>query len=119
MDWHFLDSKQNINGERYKDLVNRLNQAFWRSGPGKTPLLIYAAGHDHSLQVLRGRITDYLLVSGAGSSEKISEVSDGYNTLFAHEKTGFMVVDFLENDAVLLRVVEPGNKEVPFHHWLK
>lgn len=111
--------KQDVNGKDYKDLVNRLNQAFWRSGPGRTPLLIYAAGHDHSLQVLRGRTTDYLLVSGAGSSKKISEVWHGYNTLFAHESTGFMVVDFLENDAVLLRVVEPANKEIPLHQWLK
>ena len=117
VDWHFLKSHQNINGEDYKDMISQLNKAF--SVAGKTSLLIYAAGHDHSLQVLEGRTTNYLLVSGAGSLDKKSPVTDGDNTLFAHENTGFMVVDFLENNNVLLRVVEPVKKEVQFHHWLK
>lgn len=108
---------QDVDGEDYKDMISQLNEAF--SVSGKTSLLIYAAGHDHSLQVLEGRTADYLLVSGAGSYEKKSPVTDGKNTLFAHEHTGFMVVDFLENTNVLLRVVEDGNKEVQFHHWLK
>ena len=100
-------------------MINRLNKAFAVSGADKTPLLIYAAGHDHSLQVLKGRATDYLLVSGAGSNVKLSKVKHGKNTLFAHKHTGFMVIDFLENGKVVLRVVEPANKEVVFHHWLK
>ena len=110
-------SEQDISAEAYKYLINQLNEAF--SVPRKTSLLIYAAGHDHSLQVLEGHTADYLLVSGAGSYEKKSPVTNGDNTLFAHEHTGFMVVDFLENTNVLLRVVEDGNKEVQFHHWLK
>ena len=115
--WHLCKSRQDVNAKDYKDMVNHLNQAF--SVPGKTSLLIYAAGHDHSLQVLEGRNTNYFLVSGAASSKKISEVSAGDNTLFAHAYTGFMVVDFLENTNVLLRVVEPVKEEVQFHHWLK
>ena len=108
---------QDVNGKDYKSMINQLNDAF--SVLGKTSLLIYAAGHDHSLQVLKGRTANYLLVSGAGSNDKISKVRAENNTLFAHENTGFMVVDFLENNDVLLRVVEPDIKEVPFHHWLK
>ena len=108
---------QDVNGKDYKSMINQLNDAF--SVPGKTSLLIYAAGHDHSLQVLKGRTANYLLVSGAGSNDKISKVRAENNTLFAHENTGFMVVDFLENNDALLRVVEPDIKEVPFHHWLK
>ena len=124
--WHFgiyieqLGGKpsQNTNGERYKELISQLNEAFFVAG--KTSLLIYAAGHDHSLQVLEGNTADYLLVSGAASQKKISEVSAGNNTVFAYQNTGFMVVDFLENGAVLLRVVEPEKKEdVPFHQWLQ
>lgn len=115
--WHFRLSEQDTHGEDYTDMIDQLNRAF--SVAGKTSLLIYAAGHDHSLQVLEGHTADYLLVSGAGSYEKKSPVTDGDNTLFAHEHTGFMVVDFLENTNVLLRVVEDGKKEVQFHHWLK
>ena len=115
--WHFRLSEQDTHGEDYTDMIDQLNGAF--SVADKTSLLIYAAGHDHSLQVLEGHTADYLLVSGAGSYEKKSPVTNGKNTLFAHEHTGFMVIDFLENTNVLLRVVEDGNKEVQFHHWLK
>ena len=117
IDWHFRLSEQDTNGKDYKYMINQLNEAF--SVSGKTSLLIYAAGHDHSLQVLKGNSTDYLLVSGAGSSNKLSGVTDGDNTSFAHEYTGFMVVDFLENSHVLLRVVEPDAKGIHFHQWLK
>jgi hypothetical protein len=81
--------------------------------------LIYAAGHDHSLQVIEmQRGVKYMLVSGAGSASKISEVGHGENTLFAHSHPGFMAVDFLENGRVLLRIIEPG-KGVVFRKWIK
>ncbi len=115
--WHLVRYDQDLNGARNKKMVSQLNTAF--STAKKTPLLIYASGHEHSLQVLKGDVTDYLLVSGLASSEKATEVSHGDNTLFAHQHTGFMAVDFLEGGKVLLRVVEPGGKEVLFHHWLK
>ncbi len=115
--WYLVKSDQDLSGTQNKYMVKQLNNAF--SIPKKTPLLIYASGHEHSLQVLRGDVTDYLLVSGLASSEKATEVSHGDNTLFAHQHTGFMVIDFLTNGKVLLRVVEPNEKEVLFHHWLK
>ena len=115
--WHLVRSDQDLNGVRNKNMVSQLNAAF--SSAKKTSLLIYASGHEHSLQVLKGDVTDYLLVSGLASSEKATEVSHGDNTLFAHQQTGFMAVDFLTDGKVLLRVVEPGGKEVLFHHWLK
>ncbi len=115
--WHVVRSDQDLNGARNKNMVAQLNAAF--SIVKKTPLLIYASGHDHSLQVLKGDVTDYLLVSGLASSEKATEVSHGDNTLFAHQHTGFMAIDFLADGKILLRIVEPGTKEVLFHHWLK
>ena len=117
IDWHLCKSDQDINGERNKNMVKHLNNVF--SIPNKTPFLIYASGHDHSLQVLKGSNTDYLLVSGAAASKKVSEVTHGSNTLFAHARTGFMVVDFLANDKVYLRVVGPGDTNVRFSFWLK
>ena len=112
-------SIQDTNHKKYSAIIEHLNKAFSVSGTGKRSLLIYAAGHDHSLQVLNGDTTDYLLVSGAGSTTKLSAVCAGKDTLFAHKHTGFMVVDFLENGKVLLRVVEPADKEIVFHHYLK
>ena len=115
--WHVIKSDQDLNSTRNKDMVAQLNTGL--STAKKTPLLIYASGHDHSLQVLRGDVTNYLLVSGLASSEKATEVSHRDNTLFAHQHAGFMAIDFLTDGKVLLRVVEPGGKDVLFHHWLK
>jgi hypothetical protein len=48
----------------------------------------------------------------------VKEVTSGENTLFAHQHTGFMAVDFFTDGKVLLRVVEPEGKGVLFHQWL-
>ena len=82
-----------------------------RRGP-----VLYAAGHEHSLQVLRGVAVDYVLVSGAGSRTKITAVGSGPDTMFAHEHTGFMALDVGEA-VIRLSVVEPtvgGAGEVVF-----
>ena len=115
--WYVIKSDQDLNSTRNKNMVAQLNAAL--STAKRTPLLIYASGHEHSLQVLKGIVTDYLLVSGLASSEKATEVSHGDNTLFAHQHPGFMAIDFLTDGKVLLRVVEPGGEDVLFHHWLK
>jgi len=81
--------------------------------------LVYAAGHDHSLQVFDGGGSPhYTLVSGAGSASKATPVDKGDLTLFADANPGFMVLDFLTDDSVLLRVVEPG-RGVVFSRWLR
>ena len=118
--WHLYRSDQDMNGTQNKNMVSELNRAFAmrKLPPQGPPLLIYASGHDHSLQVLKGAVTDYLLVSGAAASRKVTEVMSGDNTLFAHQHTGFMAIDFLDDGKVLLRVVEPEGKGVLFHRWL-
>ena len=111
---------QDIGSAPYNNLIVQLNRAFSKrkQPPEGTPLLIYASGHEHSLQVLKGDSVDYLLVSGAAASRKVTEVSSGDETLFAHQHTGFMAVDFFSDGKVLLRVVEPQGKGVLFHRWL-
>lgn len=118
--WYVSRSDQDMNGARNKNMVAELNRAFAmrKVPPQGPPLLIYVAGHEHSLQVLKGEVTDYLLVSGAAASRKVTEVRSGDNTLFAHQHTGFMVIDFLNDGKVLLRVVEPEGRGVLFHRWL-
>ena len=117
---HLYRSDQDISGKRNKNMVAELSRAFSarRSTDQNTPLLIYASGHEHSLQVLKDDIVDYLLVSGAAASRKVTDVMSGENTLFAHQHTGFMAIDFFTDGKVLLRVVEPEGKGVLFHRWL-
>ena len=117
---HLYKIDQDIGSARNKNMVAQLKRAFStrKSPPQGTPLLIYVSGHEHSLQVLKGDIADYLLVSGAAASRKVTEVSSGDNTLFAHQHTGFMAVDFFTDRKVLLRVVEPEGRDVLFHRRL-
>ena len=76
------------------------------------PPLVYAAGHDHSLQVLEGGdVVGVYAVSGAGAPERVTTVTPLAQSYFAHAAPGFMVLDFgLRNgeEVVLLRVVENG-----------
>jgi hypothetical protein len=76
------------------------------------PPTIYAAGHDHNLQVLEGDgLADIQIVSGAGATIRVRDghVTDIEGTLFAHGHAGFMVVDFIRTESgekALLHVIE-------------
>lgn len=79
-------------------------------------LLLWAAGHEHSLQVLDGKVVDYVLVSG--SAAKTTPVGHGPGTIFAQSQPGFMVLDFLTSGRTRLRIIEPGGDEV-YAMWLR
>ncbi len=105
-----IRNKFDLSSDSYKNMIWVLKMAFKEKKP-----LIYAAGHDHSLQVLDGgEAVGYILVSGAGSKSHLSPVSHGENTIFAHQHVGFMAVDFLRDGEVWLYVVEPSKNEVVF-----
>lgn len=89
------------------------------------PPLAFVAGHDHTLQVLRGgRNVDYLLVSGAGSAGKTEcavRLRESYYVSQHH--AGFMRVDIMKGKGVLLRVFRyPGTKHtgaLSYSRWLE
>lgn len=106
-------NRQTLGGREYKEMRKQLTEALSKNKP-----LIYAAGHDHGLQVLEGgSAAEYMLVSAIGLDVGAS-LSHGKDTLFAHLHPGFMVMDFLTDGGALLRVVEPGDKAVVFAMWL-
>jgi hypothetical protein len=76
----------------------------------RNPPVIYAAGHDHSLQLLdSGDVAGIYVVSGAGAEDRVSTVTHLAESHFAHAAPGFVVVDFgLRNgrNIVVLRVIE-------------
>lgn len=112
--WNVVRSSQDLNSEIYQKMISQLEEAM-----SSNPPLIYAAGHEHVLQVLEGdNAVRYVLVSGAGSRKILTAVGHGEDTIFAHRHTGFMVLDFLKNGKVLLQVVEPGDGEIVFQKWL-
>jgi len=107
--WNVVRHYEELNSTSYKHMIEAFGDAFDLKKP-----LFYAAGHDHALQILEGESVNYILVSGAGIDSRLSKVTDGVNTLFAHLHTGFMAVDFLQDGEIWLYVVEPGLEEVVF-----
>lgn len=71
--------------------------------------LLYAAGHDHSVQLFRRDDGPrFSLVSGLGSRAKASPVGHNRRTLFAHSnprEPSIVMVDFLEDGRSRLSVV--------------
>ena len=107
-------NRQTLDGTEYKDMRKRLTEALSVNRP-----LVFAAGHDHGLQVLAGgEAADVLLVSALGFDIG-SALGHGSDTLFAHLHPGFMTLDVLTDGRVLLRVIEPGETEVVFAKWLR
>lgn len=108
-----------VDASAYRLMVRKLLPAF-----AQQPPLVYAAGHDHGLQVIEGRDTaGTLVVSGAGSTGNVTTVTAIAGTLFAHAHPGFVVLDFYgdgdfgdvtEGDRVMLRVVETGRARPVF-----
>ncbi|HSD29324.1 MAG TPA: hypothetical protein VLL75_18620, partial [Vicinamibacteria bacterium] len=74
------------------------------------PPLVYAAGHDHTLQVLEGQSARTLLVSGAGVLGHTSPVRRIEGSRFASSDAGFMRLDVERSGRVRLAVLSV-NKE--------
>jgi len=81
-------SDQDLSGPLNRKMREALEGVFSRQAP-----LVYAAGHDHNLQVLSGNDVRYLLVSGAGYYGHISRTAWTRNTLFAQEASGYLTLE--------------------------
>ena len=95
-------SLQDLNSLPYRDLKTRIGQVFARTAP---PLL-FAGGHDHNLQVLKGTQPGdppFSVVSGAGSKGSAVGPTDGM--LFRRSEPGFMRLVVLKSGAIDLFVV--------------
>ena len=78
------------------------------------PALIYAAGHDHGLQVLKGGYGfRTLVVSGSGTSAHSDDPELGaVPPEFARKTPGFMTVDAYDDGAIMLSVYMTSLDEV-------
>ncbi|MEN8159365.1 MAG: metallophosphoesterase [Myxococcota bacterium] len=96
--------------EGYREIMTPVEAAL-----AKSPPTLYAAGHDHNLQVLEGQgLATFQVVSGAGSTERVrgGHVTHLESTLFAHGHAGFVAVDFLrsgDGERAVLHVVETAS----------
>lgn len=115
-------------GGRSQDIISSANRTMRdsiRAAFDGHPPLAFVAGHDHTLQVLRGgRNVDYLLVSGAGSAGKTEcavRLRESYYVSQHH--AGFMRIDIMKGKGVLLRVFRyPGTLHtgaLSYSRWLE
>ncbi len=93
-------TNQDLAGPLYTRLRNSLEDVFADHKP-----LVYAAGHDHDLQVLKGDHAKVVLVSGTGIYGHVSPVDYRPNTHFAASVSGFMRIDVLRDGKVRLGVI--------------
>ncbi len=94
---------QDLDAPVYAEFRRRLRRTFVETG---RPPLIFAGGHDHSLQVLRGEGPDdpaHILVSGAGS--KLTPITDAPGMAYGASRPGYMTLVFRADDGVELFVV--------------
>jgi hypothetical protein len=114
-------------GGRTQDIISKANRTLRdsiESAFAGSPPLVYAAGHEHNQQVLRGGPNvEYLLVSGAGSDSKVScavRLRESYFT--SQHRNGFMRVDIMRGSGVLLRVFHytgSGAGGLAYSRWLE
>lgn len=112
-------TRQDISNDYYENMAERINEIMSKYDK---PVL-YAAGHDHSLQILDHINNSLILVSGAGSYSKVSSVDNDDNTIFAKSHSGFMRLDYLKNGKVRIGVIIPtdkaGSREEVFSMWVE
>lgn len=109
-------TNQDASGPAYRRMRAALETAF-----ADDPPLVYAAGHDHNLQVLAGTSARYLVVSGAGVFGHRSWVSWRDSTRFAAQESGYMRLEILSDGRARLAVTvvdRTGRAEEAFSLWL-
>jgi hypothetical protein len=92
-------SPQDVTSSRYRHMIEALEPVLLEHRP-----LLWVAGHDHGLQVLRGETARYLVVSGAGILGHTTQPARLDSTLFASGEAGFVRLD-LEDGGRFLTVV--------------
>jgi hypothetical protein len=104
---------QDINSLPYLDLKNRFMAMFQKYGKP----FMWAGGHDHALQVIRGNDPNqpvFNIVSGAGS--KVSAVGPINGTEFYRAEPGFMRLVVMKNGAIYLFVVSARRDFLQCNH---
>jgi hypothetical protein len=110
-----FEMDQDITNPPYQRLIAGLNDALTSASH-----VIYAAGHEHSLQVFQGRAQgpEYQLVSGAANESKISGVGHNGQTQFALSQEGLMQLSWYP-EGVFLEVIDTHSLNAVHRQWLK
>jgi hypothetical protein len=91
----------------------------YRATRPQVPIL-FAGGHEHSLQLHRDAIGAYYLVSGAGSASEVTRVSLTPTAMYAEAVPGYMRLDLHANGALTLEAtaIEREQRRVALRHCI-
>ena len=95
--------------------------AFRRAFSGRPPDL-YAAGHEHNLEVIAGGPVPLQLVSGGGIYQHTEKAANIPGTLYAKEASGFARLDVPSAGPArlaVLTVTADGQSHEVFSTWVK
>ena len=111
-------SKQDLSSGRYRALRDSLTAAFMTRPP-----LLYAAGHEHNLQVLDGDGfgAHTLVVSGAAAYGHTGPVGRMPATRYARRASGLVRLDVVAGGGIRLAVIVARRGQVPreeYSEWL-
>jgi len=90
---------QDVSGRNYKRLRKDLEAVF-----AEHPPLMYAAGHDHSLQLQRGDGYPYHVVSGAANLSHLTTVVTSDESIYCRSASGLIRLDFATDGRVRFSV---------------
>lgn len=93
-------SKQDLKNRTYKKMVSELENA-----AGSFPNVVFAAGHEHSLQLIKDG-NRYNIVSGGGC--KSTRVKKKKNSLYAVNSPGFSVLEISNTNRVTVSFYTVG-----------
>jgi Outer membrane protein/protective antigen OMA87 len=88
-------SHQDMNYPAYQNMIDQVQKV-----AKDHPHLIYATGHDHSLQLLKDTLHHYI-VSGSGC--QTSRVEDSRRSIFTRDSMGYAVVEVSKNKHVRVK----------------
>ena len=88
--------KQDIANKEYSRMADMLKESF------SDHKVIYASGHDHTMQLLeKGRaISNYYLISGAGSAVNYVNEPDPYSGNFGYQGLGYASIHFYKDQSI-------------------
>jgi hypothetical protein len=110
-------SSQDISNSVYGNYISEMEKVL-----SKYSGIIYASGHEHSIQVIDGVGDNIYVVSGAGNFNETSCLGAGDDTLISGEYAGFVLIDLLKDNRFKLTVMKVinlnGDTETTFTMWL-
>lgn len=110
-------ASQDVSSRPYQNLIGALSRAFAGSPPS-----LYAAGHEHNLQLIEGGPARTQLVSGTGFYGHTGRAPAIEGTRFARRASGFARLDIPHRGPARLAVIEvdgAGRSRELYSTWLK